>query len=215
MAKGTIAGRILKMLVGAMAGGMASAGGFGGGAGIASRILGGAGGGGGLAPGTQLDYPDRNQEFIYNVAFIPGEAQLNAQFDGNRKPMRMQTLDMHNRALNKYIRPGQSPLERRAAIERGIQEEKMLEEFWTNDVKPRNPDSRSSSSAVSGVRILPDNNIAIQFGGKGKWYTYRGGPTPYEAALEAHDLVTCGSLGRAMNSHKPGTWGYEHSFVKK
>lgn len=213
MAKGTIAGRILKMLIGALAGGMASAGGFGGGAGIASRILGGAGGG--PAPGTELDYPDRNQEFIYNVAFIPGRPQENKQFDGNRKPMRMQTLDMHNRALNKYIRPGQNPLERRAAIERGIQEEKMLEEFWTDDVKPRNPDSRSSSSAVSGVRILPDNNIAIQFGGKGKWYTYRGGPTPYEAALEAHDLVTCGSLGRAMNSHKPGTWGYEHSFVKK
>lgn len=213
MAKGTIAGRILKMLVGAMAGGMASAGGFGGGAGIASRILGGAGGG--PAPGTELDYPDRNQDFIYNVAFIPGPAQLNAQFDGNRKPMRMQTLEMHNRALNKYIRPGQNPLERRAAIERGIQEEKKLEEFWTDDVKPRNPDSRSSSSAVSGVRILPDNNIAIQFGGKGKWYTYRGGPTPYEAALEAHDLVTSGSLGRAMNSHNPASWGYKHSFVKK
>lgn len=213
MAKGTIAGRILQTLIGALAGGMASAGGFGGGAGIASRILGGAGGG--PAPGTQLDYPDRNQEFIYDVRFIPGKAQLNKQFDGNRKPMRMQTLDMHNRALNKYIRPGQNPLERRRAIELGIQEEKKLEEFWTDDVKPRNPDSRSSSSAVSGVRILPDNNIAIQFGGKGKWYTYRGGPTPYEAALEAHDLVTSGSLGRAMNSHKPGTWGYEHSFVKK
>ena len=210
MAKGTIAGRILKMLVGAMAGGMASAGGFGGGAGIASRILGGAGGGGGPAPGTQLDYPDRNQDFIYNVAFIPGPAQFNAQFDGNRKPMRMQTLDMHNRALNKYIRPGQNPLERRAAIERGIQEEKQLEEFWTDDVKPRNPDSRSSSSAVSGVRILPDNNIAIQFGGKGKWYTYRGGPTPYEAALEAHDLVTAPSLGRSMNRFNPASWGAKH-----
>lgn len=214
MAKGTIAGRILKMLVGAMAGGMASAGGFGGGAGIASRILGGANGG--PAPGTQLDYPDRNQEFIYNVHYVPGpDPQLNAEFDGNRKPMRMQTLEMHNRALNKYIRPGQNPLERRAAIERGIQEEKMLEEFWTDDVKPRNPDSRSSSSAVSGVRILPDNNIAIQFGGKGTWYTYRGGPTPYEAALEAHDLVTSGSLGRSMNSHNPASWGYKHSFVKK
>lgn len=208
MAKGTIAGRILKMLVGAMAGGMASAGGFGGGAGIASRILGGAGGG--PAPGTELDYPDRNQEFIYDVQFDPTWKTHNSMFNGNRKPMRMQTLDMHNRALNKYIRPGQNPLERRAAIERGIQEEKMLEEFWTNDVKPRNPESKSSSSAVSGVRILPDNNIAIQFGGKGKWYTYRGGPTPYEAALEAHDLVTSGSLGRSMNRFNPGSWGAKH-----
>ena len=208
MAKGTIAGRILKMLVGAMAGGMASAGGFGGGAGIASRILGGANGG--PAPGTELDYPERTQQFIYDVQYDPAWKTHNSVFDGNRKPMRMQTLDMHNRALNKYIRPGQNPFERRAAIERGIQEEKKLEEFWTDDVKPRNPDSRSSSSAVSGVRILPDNNIAIQFGGKGKWYTYRGGPTPYEAALEAHDLVTSNSLGRSMNRFNPASWGAKH-----
>lgn len=211
MAKGTIAGRILKMLVGAMAGGMASAGGFGGGAGIASRILGGANGG--PAPGTQLDYPDRNQNFTYAIDYVANVPQNNKVFfnsGGNRKPMRMQTLDMHNRALNKYIRPGQNPFERRAAIERGIQEEKKLAEFWVDDVKPRKPEARSSSSAVSGVVILPDNNIAVQFGNKGKWYTYRGGATPYEAALEAHDLVTAPSLGKAMSRSNPASWGVTH-----
>lgn len=206
--KGTMAGRILSMLVGALAAG--GAGGMGGG--IAGRILGGGMGGNGPAPGTSLDYPDRENTFEYVVDYVPGPPQNNAAFNGDRLPMRMQTLDQHNRALNKYIRPGQSPMERRWAIEKGKAAEKTLPEFWTNDVHPRRLNARSSSSAVSGVKILPNGDISVQFRNGDKWYTYNGGPNPYEAALVAHDLVTSPSLGRSMNRKgNPTSWAARHA----
>lgn len=169
------------------------------GTGTATRILEGA------APGTVSDYPKPNK-FIYNVDYVPGAPQNNAAYKGNPNPraMRMQTIQEHNRALNKYIRPGMSPLELRAAIENGKEEERKLDSFWTDDSRPRS-NVRSSSSAVSDVHINPDGTLSVRFGGKGNWYTYRGGADPYEAAMAAHDLVTAPSLGRAINK-KTGWW---------
>ena len=68
---------------------------------------------------------------------------------------------------------------------------------------------KPGSSAVSGIRINTDNTISVQFGGKGKWYTYAGGPNRFEASLAAKDLVTAPSIGRAINS-KSGFWGTTH-----
>lgn len=169
------------------------------GTGTATRILEGA------APGTVSDYPKPNK-FIYNVDYVPGAPQNNAAYNGNPNPraMRMQTIQEHNRALNKYIRPGMSPLELRAAIENGKEEERKLDSFWTDDSRPRS-NVRSSSSAVSDVHINPDGTLSVRFGGKGIWYTYRGGADPYEAAMAAHDLVTAPSLGKAINK-KTGWW---------
>lgn len=169
------------------------------GTGMATRILEGA------APGTVSDYPKPNK-FIYNVDYVPGPPQNNAAYKGNPNPraMRMQTIQEHNRALNKYIRPGMSPLELRAAIENGKEEEQKLESFWTDDSRPRR-NVRSSSSAVSDVHINPDGTLSVRFGGKGNWYTYRGGADPFEAAMAAHDLVTAPSIGRAINK-KTGWW---------
>lgn len=171
--------------------------------GTATRILEGA------ASGTVADYPTPNK-FIYDVNYVPGPPQNNAAYKGNPNPraMRMQTIQEHNRALNKYIRPGMNPLELRAAIEKGKEEEQKLDSFWTDDSRPRR-NVRSSSSAVSDVHINPDGTLSVRFGGKGKWYTYAGGPDPYEAAMSAHDLVTAPSLGQAINSKK-GWWAAQH-----
>ena len=173
------------------------------GTGTATRILEGA------SPGTVADYPTP-RKFVYDVDYIPGAPQNNAVYKANPNPraMRMQTIQEHNRALNKYIRPGMGPLEHRAAIEKGKEEERKLDSFWTDDSRPRRP-VRSSSSAVSGVHINPDGTLSVRFGGKGKWYTYAGGPNPYEAAMSAHDLVTAPSLGQAINSKK-GWWAAQH-----
>ena len=169
------------------------------GTGTATRILEGA------APGTVSDYP-KPRKFIYNVDYVPGAPQNNAAYNGNPNPraMRMQTIQEHNRALNKYIRPGMSPMELRAAIENGKEEEQKLDSFWTDDTHPRLP-VRSSSSAVSDVVINDDGTLSIRFRGAGNWYTYRGGADPYEAAMSAHDLVTAPSIGRAINK-KNGWW---------
>ena len=174
------------------------------GTGTATRILEGA------ASGTVADYPTPNK-FIYDVDYVPDAGpQNNASYKRNPNPraMRMQTIQEHNRALNKYIRPGMNPLELRAAIEKGKEEERNLDSFWTDDTHPRR-NVRSSSSAVSNVHINPDGTLSVRFGGKGKWYTYAGGPDPYEAAMSAHDLVTAPSLGKAINSKK-GWWAAQH-----
>lgn len=164
------------------------------GTGTATRILEGA------ASGTVADYPKPNK-FTYDVNYVATSGpQNNADYKRNPNPraMRMQTIQEHNRALNKYIRPGMNPLELRAAIEKGKEEERKLDSFWTDDSSPRRP-VRSSSSAVSNVVINPDGTLSIRFRDKGNWYTYRGGADPYEAAMAAHDLVTAPSLGKAIN----------------
>ena len=168
---------------------------------IAGMILGGmspvAGrlGGGSMGNG----YP-KPRKFVYDIDFKEVGPNNNSEYRGNPNPraMRMQTIQEHDRALNKYIRPGMSPLELRAAIEKGKEEERKLDSFWTDDSRPRR-NVRSSSSAVSDVVINTDGTLSIRFREKGNWYTYRGGADPYEAAMAAHDLVTAPSLGKAIN----------------
>ena len=175
------------------------------GAGIASRVLEGS------HPDAVADYPERTIPFRYLVNYVEGPPQFNADYKANPNPrvMRMQTVKEHNAALNKYIRPGMGPLELRAAIEKGRQEEAELESFWTNNDRPRR-DNHSSSSAVSDVHINPDGTISVRFRQKGKWYTYKGGADQYEAAQAAADLVTAPSMGRAINRYK-GDWALSHS----
>lgn len=156
---------------------------------------------GGRSIGTGTGYPKPNNKFTYDVDYVATNGpQNNAEYKRNPNPraMRMQTIQEHDRALNKYIRPGMDPLELRAAIEKGKEEERKLDSFWTDDSRPRRP-VRSSSSAVSNVVINTDGTLSIRFRDKGNWYTYRGGADPYEAAMAAHDLVTAPSLGKAIN----------------
>lgn len=171
--------------------------------GTASRILGGS------SPYDASNYP-ATKDFYYDVYYFDdGEPVENRTLDraAAQKGARMQTIDEHNRAINKYIRPGMDPVERRWAIQKGLEEERALESFW-DDYKPRVP-LKAGSSAVSGIRINTDNTISVQFGGKGKWYTYAGGPNRFEASLAAKDLVTAPSIGRAINS-KNGWWAGHH-----
>lgn len=171
--------------------------------GTASRILGGS------SPYDASSYPSA-KDFYYDVYYFDdGEPVNNRTLDraAAQNGARMQTIDEHNRAINKYIRPGMDPVERRWAIQKGLEEERALESFWDEN-KPR-VRLKAGSSAVSGIRINTDNTISVQFGGKGKWYTYAGGPNRFEASLAAKDLVTAPSIGRAINS-KTGFWGSTH-----
>lgn len=172
--------------------------------GTASRILGAT-----ASPYAARSYPG-TKDFYYDVYYFDdGEPVNNRTLDraAAQNGARMQTIDEHNRAINKYIRPGMDPVERRWAIQKGLEEERALESFW-DDSKPR-VKLKAGSSAVSGIRINTDNTISVQFGGKGKWYTYAGGPNRFEASLAAKDLVTAPSIGRAINS-KTGFWGSTH-----
>lgn len=161
-------------------------------------LLGGALGGGGaraagalrgakaseVLKGAALTYPGLTSSFVYPVIYAPnagGFANENASIDRNltfRYPL-AQTLEEHNRAVANGT-------------------EKQLESWWPGEDKQPRQDFHPSSSAVSDIRIMPDNTIQIRWGGKGKFYTYRGGTNPRESSEIAKELLTAPSIGRAL-----------------
>ena len=139
----------------------------------------------------------------YNVVFIPGEANFNqhghADMDVIEEAGRMQTLQEHNDAITKYVKmlpPGADPKTVRAALHRGLQEEKNLPAFW-NESKSRRPFS-VSSSAVTGIRLTPDARIEVQWRNSPKWYTFKQYENTQKASLAAQDLLKSDSIGRAV-----------------
>ena len=187
---GIKASDILKVLAGAVLGG--ALGGVGGARIAGSRLSRGTKSSD-ILKGAALTYPGLMSEFVYPIVYAPnpeGFANQNASLDRNmifRYPL-AQTLEEHN----KGIADGN---------------EKNLESWWPNeDTKPR-ADFHPSSSAVSDIRIMPDNTISIRFGGKGKYYTYRGGSNPRESSEIAKELLTAPSIGRAL----PQKGRYRHN----
>ena len=111
----------------------------------------------------------------------------------------MQSLDEHNNAIQKYVSmlpPGADPKTVRAALYRGLEEEKKLDAFW-DESKSRKPFS-VSSSAVTGIRLTPDARIEVQWKGRPTWYTFKQYPTTYDASLAAQKLLNADSIGRAV-----------------
>ena len=161
-----------------------------------------------MAPGTAYRYPPR-MVHVFDYGNIlrdnGGDPWLNHTLNVMEEDaLEMQDLREHNEALNKYIKPGQTPMERKAAIIRGEKEERALKGFWDEDRRPRRK-TGIGSTAVSNVRI-DGNNIRIRFGGRGKWYTYRGGKDAKSTSHEARLLLSAPSIGRAIN----GVWGQTH-----
>ena len=163
----------------------------------------------GTAPGVAYRYPPR-MAHVFDYGNIlrdnGGDPWLNRTFDVTTgDALEMQDLQEHNAALTKYIRPGMTPAELRAAIIRGEKEERSLPGFWDEDRRPRRK-TGIGSTAVSNVR-LDGNFIWVRFGGRGKWYKYRGGKDAKDTSRQARQLLSAPSIGRAIN----GTWGATHS----
>ena len=156
--------------------------------------------------------------FDYEMVYIPGAAQGNALFNAAEAEAALaQTQEEHNDALNKYLAAMQYPPAVRETM--GKQIEKNLVK-WNpkEDRKPRRP-LTPSSSVISELKILPNNNIGIKFNGNGpkaggQYYEYRGGSTVQEAAQEVLNLLRGGSLGRNLNTKIPGTWGAAHKITR-
>lgn len=108
----------------------------------------------------------------------------------------MQDIDLHNRTISKYLRPGMTPKEERIALQRGLEEEKSLPQFW-NESSSRRPFS-VSSSAVTGIRLTPDARIEVQWKSSPKWYTFRSFPDTRAASEEAQKLLKAHSIGQAV-----------------
>lgn len=156
-----------------------------------------------------LDLPDSypsDSTFVYPVTYFPGTTAFNTVFGEDAEAARQQSLEEHRAALTKYLMPGMNPVQMQWAIQKGKEEEAALPQFWADD-RPRRA-TRPTSNMMSGIRINPDNTISIQFGGKGKWYTYRGGPNRYEASLEAQKLVSAPDIEKELNRN--GGWSLTH-----
>lgn len=153
------------------------------------------------------DYPTRftpGTYHTYDVTHVPGPANNNAYGQVYKKLIedagRMQTLEEHNAALMKYVRPGMPPKALHMAIAMGEEEEKKLPQFWdeSSDVNNDRAKFNVSSSAVSGIRLTPDARIEVRWGTSPKWYTFKEFPNTHEASLEAQKLLAAPSIGRAV-----------------
>ena len=137
--------------------------------------------------GAAMTYPGLTREFVYPITYVANSPTWvnNATLDRNIAPeaLRSQTLEEHNRAL----------------MEGGDVAERALVSWWPNEDGTVRQNPTPGSSAVSGVKILPNNKIQVQFRGGGKWYTYKGGKNPYEASMAAAELLQAPSIGRMMN----------------
>lgn len=137
--------------------------------------------------GAAMTYPGLTREFIYPITYVANSPTWvnNATLDRNIAPeaLRSQTLEEHNRAL----------------MEGGDAAERALVSWWPNEDGTVRQNPTPGSSAVSGVKILPNNKIQVQFRGGGKWYTYKGGRNPHEASMAAAELLQAPSIGRMMN----------------
>lgn len=142
----------------------------------------------------------------YGVVYVPsvdGNANEN-QFGKSYKPVieeagRMQTLKEHNDAITKYVKmlpSNADPKMVRAALSRGLEEEKRLPQFW-NESKSRVP-FKVSSSAVTGIRLTPDARIEVQWKNSPKWYSFKQYPDTQQASVAAQKLLQADSIGRAV-----------------
>lgn len=159
----------------------------------------------------------------YDVVNIPGDANENqfgkSYMDVINEAGRMQSLKEHNDAIAKYVKmlpSNADPKTVRAALQRGLEEEKNLAAFW-NESKSRRP-FKVSSSAVTGIRMTPDARIEVQWKGRPTWYTFKQYPDTHEASLAAQQLLKAPSIGRAVypvvsrkvNNPKLGSWNMEN-----
>lgn len=200
----------LRAVISVFGSGASAAGGVG-----AMTLLSGVGGGTGAASSESMDKVDSlGHNFNYDLNYIPGPAQMNRmlmQQTADEYAPR-QTLAEHVAALRRYVRPGMNPAQMKEALRRGKEYEQSLPQWWDDD-RPRK-NFTPSSSAVSGIRITPDNRIQIRFGKGSKWYSYRGGETPGAAAKEVQKLI--GKNGQSIGQNLVrkskvfGQWAREH-----
>ena len=142
-----------------------------------SRVLKGAD----VLKGAAMTYPALASPFTYPVRHLPGGYGAGQPVDSGSIPYILaQGLDEHN-----------------DAVAQGIED--AIASWWPEkDMQPRGG-SAPASSAVSDVKIMPDNSIVVRFGNKGKFYTYKRASDPRQASEMIAELMSApGGMGRAI-----------------
>ncbi len=159
-----------------------------------------------MAPITDVLPNNAPGGFTYDLIYVPGAVQNNALRNRAEQDAALaQTQKEHDDALNTYLAAMQYPPAVRKMM--GEQIERNLAKWDPKkDKTPRRP-LTPSSSAISEIRINPDNTIGIRYGNS-KSYTFRGGNTVQEAAQEVLKLINSSSIGRELS--KNGNWMRTH-----
>ena len=207
---------------------------------IMSGAIGGVGGNiGGIGregDGSASGYPEEfapGNTHDYNVVYAPRPNGVEGPYqnmnylgkankDIIEQAAEQQSLKEHNESLTKYVSmlpPNATPKQIRNAIQRGRDEEKQLPKWWNESNNRR--EFSVSSSAVKGIRITPEGNVEVQWGGKNPtWYTFKKYGNTHDASIAARKLLESDSIGRAVYpvvSHPPkkpnpllGGWNREN-----
>jgi hypothetical protein len=151
------------------------------------------------------EYPNRFSPnplgHVIDVTYKPGPPQENQEVDRplSKVASQQQTIDYHNNALFKYLKPGMTQAQAHQALMKGFKEEKELPQWWDESETRVGFDFHPSSSAVSAIRITPDARIEVAWGtDPSTYYTFRQFPNTQAASQAVRELVSCGSIGRAV-----------------
>ena len=172
---------------------------------IFGAALGGGAGDGYTPNGYPTEFSPKADHYYDLVTVAPGVHNTENMNDPNIDlGGLMQTLEEHEQALNKYVRPGMTPKEKRVAMELGKQEEEAKTQWWLESFTRDNAKFNVSSSAIQGIRVTPDGHVEIKWKGKPPktnrtgWYTFGQFANPHEASKAAVELMHMPSIGRAV-----------------
>ena len=148
-------------------------------------------------------------DFDYPIIFVPGPPNHNASRD---RSVNDAALPFSPEEYKKIY----NDIYDRKDLNIAVKDEMMKQVLksnpkWVPGVNTQPKEKLTpSSSAIRSLRITPDNKIAISFANGSKEYTYTGGQTVKDAAKEVLKLINSDSIGRALNSHNPSSWGARH-----
>ena len=172
--------------------------------GLLSRIFGPADFGA-MAVSNEIIPDTLSSNFEYPIGDAPHNANRDRRENDAALPM---SQEEYNALLNKFNNLKSVPPAARR--EMGLQ---AIEENpkWVpgQNVTPKKP-LGASSSFVKSIEINPQNQIKIRLGNRTEPYTFDGGNSLSEAAQAVLELINSPSIGRAVNTKIPGSWGRRH-----
>ena len=150
-----------------------------------------------------------SKDFKYPIDYIPGPPNHNARRNRNENDAALpMTQGEYNELVNKYN--GMTNLSPEVRRNLGMTAVKDNPKWVPNQNDRPKRELSPSSSVISSIKLTPDNKIVLTYGTNPKQYTFNGGNTLQEAAQSVLELINSPSIGRAVNSRIPGSWGRTH-----
>jgi hypothetical protein len=162
-----------------------------------------------VAPINEILPNSINDDFEYPIIYVPGPPNHNARRNRNENDAALpMTQGEYNKLINKYNGMTNLPPDVRRNM--GMTEVLDNPKWVPNQNDRPKRELTPSSSLINNIKLTPDNKIKLTYGPNSKEYTFNGGSTLQEAAQAVLELINSPSIGRAVNSRIPGSWGRRH-----